>query len=79
MDPSGNDQDRQTAHRRREPRWTVALATAQDMVNSAEQFLLLYAMASAPESNTTLAAVKTARAVLFLAQAVLRSVQKNQH
>lgn len=67
-----------TGQQRQKTRVEATLATAQHLANSAEQILLLYTAASATETNTALAAVKAARAVLYLAQMVLRSLEKNQ-
>ncbi len=69
----------EAGRQRRKARVEAALATAQNMANSAEHVLLLYAAVSATETDTALAAVKAARAVLYLAQIVLRSLQKKQH
>lgn len=63
----------------RTTRAEAALAAAQNMANSIEQFLLLYAAVSAMEMNTALAAIKAARAVLYLAQTVLSFLLKKQH
>lgn len=80
--PGGEDQPSAptpSGAERRKSRIEEALATAQDMAKSAEQVILLCTTVSDMETNMALAAVKVARAMLYLAQIVLRSLLKNQH
>jgi hypothetical protein len=53
-----------------------ALATAHDLADSVEHALVVYSAVSAVETDTALAAVHTTRAVLYLTQLALLSLQK---
>ena len=81
--PPGMDQSESSSSQPdlnpRTSRAEAALAAAQNVANVVEQFLLLYAVVSAAETDTALAAIKAARAVLYLAQTVLCFLRKNQH
>lgn len=56
----------------------TVLVTAQILVGSAEQFLLLHSMVSTVDLDTTLAAVMAARAVLNLMHAAFQVVENRK-
>lgn len=78
---STNDHDKEIEQPRLDGKKSLidtVLKTAQALVNTVEQFLLLYSMVASMETNTALVAVKAARAVLYLAQTALRVIQNKQ-